>query len=138
MHDCSRYKPQPVHLHRQIHSRIIPSSWSYEDSPCVVHGICLLRKRGSQFAGSSGYDHCRNWNDLVQQRLNEAWWKGASQPLASNNKTTKNRFCWTWWQSLIIYTGEITWAYEGRWFQESIIIIILVHHLRLEIQPSQF
>ncbi|KAJ0085443.1 hypothetical protein Patl1_07990 [Pistacia atlantica] len=86
----SRDEPQPVHLHRQIHSRIISSTRSYEDDPRVGHGVLLLRKRRTQSARSSGYDHCRNGNDLVQQRLNEARWKGAPQPLASNNQTTKS------------------------------------------------
>ena len=47
MHHCGRDQLKPVHLHWQIHSCVLSSTWSYEDDPCADHGILFLWKRWS-------------------------------------------------------------------------------------------
>ncbi|KAF2297518.1 hypothetical protein GH714_024919 [Hevea brasiliensis] len=66
MHHCGWDQPQPVHLHWQIHSSVISSTWSYEDNPCVDNGVLLLRERGPESTGNSGHGHSRGRNDLEQ------------------------------------------------------------------------
>lgn len=43
VHDSDRDEPKPVHLHREIHSGIVPSSWTHEDDLGAGNGILLLR-----------------------------------------------------------------------------------------------
>lgn len=42
MHNSDRDKPQPIHLHREIHGGFVPSPGPYEDDLGADNGLLLL------------------------------------------------------------------------------------------------
>lgn len=72
---CSRDQPQPVHLHRQIHSRVLPSTWPHENNPCFDPRIYIFWKGGSKSARGSRDGDSRSWNGMVWKCIIQAWRK---------------------------------------------------------------
>lgn len=66
MHNRNRDQPEPVHLHWQIHSSVISSTWPYENNPCFDLGILVLWKRGSQYTSGHWHANSHSWNGLVR------------------------------------------------------------------------
>jgi hypothetical protein len=42
VHNSDWNQPKPVHLHRKIHSCIVPSAGTHEDDPGADNGLLLL------------------------------------------------------------------------------------------------
>ncbi|PSS19518.1 UDP-galactose transporter like [Actinidia chinensis var. chinensis] len=67
MHHCSRDQPQPVHMHWKIHSRVLPSSRSYEDNTRLNPGFYILWEGGSKSTSGPRHGHSCDRNGLVRQ-----------------------------------------------------------------------
>jgi hypothetical protein len=73
VHNCRWDESKPIHMHRKIHSRLVPSPRPHEDSSGVDLGVPFLWERGAQLP-------CRPWHasgcdrhDLVRERVVEIW-----------------------------------------------------------------
>lgn len=122
MHNCCWDQPKSIHMHRKIHSCLIPSSRPHEDDSRVDLGLPFLWERGSQFP-------CRPWHasgcdrhDLVWERIVETWRERAPGLLNTKRENSEARDT--------VRTVR-AWSEGLKWEQRS-------HRAHLEHRPALF